>query len=94
LLGKRYLITLTLDGKKIARLRPGDAVSREVDPGRHSLRAWNTLVWKTVEFDVEAGDAAEFVAANRANWLSEVAAFIGFGLLGVTLEQRRFSSQS
>jgi len=47
-----------------------------------------------VEFDVEAGDSAAFVAANRANWLSELAAFIGFGLLGVTLERRLSSSQS
>ena len=87
LLGARYPITLTLDGTKIGRLRPDMSVSREVDPGRHSLRVWNTLVWKTVEFDVEPGGAAEFVTDNRANLLSEIAAFIGFGLLGVKLER-------
>jgi hypothetical protein len=86
LLGGQYLITLTLDGTKIARLRPGASVSREIEPGRHRLQAYNTLVWKTVEFDVEAGDGAEFVTANRVNVWSEIAAFIGFGLFGVTLE--------
>jgi hypothetical protein len=91
LLGARYLITLTLDERKIARLRPGESVSREVDPGHHSLRAYNTLVWKTVEFDLDAGGSVEFAAANRTSLWSEMAAFIGFGLFGITLERQTSS---
>ena len=91
LLGARYPITLTLDGTRIAMLEPGGSVSREIDPGHHRLQAFNTLVWKTVAFDVKPGQSAEFTTSNRANLLSEIAAFIGFGLLAVTLEPRASS---
>lgn len=39
-------IVLTLDGERLATLLFGGRISREIAPGRHRLRAHNTLVWK------------------------------------------------
>ena len=35
-------------------------------PGRHTLRANNTLVWKTVEFEAEPGAHVHYTCVNRA----------------------------
>lgn len=58
-------IVLSIDGAKVATLLFGGTVTREIEPGRHRLRAHNTLVWKTVEFDVAAGETASFTVVNR-----------------------------
>ena len=58
-------IFVSLDGAPIATLPFGASVTREVDPGPHRLRVHNTLVWKTLEFDVAAGDDARFTVVNR-----------------------------
>lgn len=58
-------VVLSIDGSTIATLMFGGAVTREVEPGRHRLRAHNTLVWKTVDFDVAAGETASFTVVNR-----------------------------
>ncbi|MBI2963275.1 MAG: hypothetical protein HYY35_05920 [Deltaproteobacteria bacterium] len=86
-LGARYPITVSLDGERMAHLFPGQAVSREVAPGRHRLRAYNTLVWKTVRFDVRAGEHLGFVTGNRSNLATMLFAVLGAGVLSVTLER-------
>jgi hypothetical protein len=48
----------------------GDATSRDVAPGRHTLRVSNTLVWNTIAFDVKPGEQARFEAINRAGKLT------------------------
>lgn len=58
-------VVIALDGEKIATLMFGGSVTREVAPGRHRLRAHNTLVWKTLDFDVQPGDTAAFAVVNR-----------------------------
>lgn len=58
-------IVLSIDGATVATLLFGGTVTREIAPGRHRLRAHNTLVWKTVEFDVAAGETASFTVVNR-----------------------------
>ena len=49
-------VIVSLDGKKIGTLLYGQRLTREIPPGRHTLRANNTLVWRTVAFDAEPGD--------------------------------------
>jgi hypothetical protein len=61
----RQVIARIDDGAP-ATLMHGDAVTVEVPPGRHLLRANNTLVWKRVAFNVEPGEHLEFVLINRA----------------------------
>jgi hypothetical protein len=69
-------IIVTLDGKPLDTLLFGDTVTREIEPGHHWIRANNTLVWKTLEFNAKPGDHISFVTANRAG-------FGTFGLLAI-----------
>ena len=87
-LGKQYLITLALDGERIGRLRPGESVARDVQPGAHRLRAFNSLFWKTVAFELAVGSSIRFVTRNRENFFTSFWALMGSGLLSVVLERR------
>ena len=66
-------IFVSVDGEQIAMLRHGEAVTHEVTPGAHRLRAHNTLFWKTHELVLKPGEHARFIAINRA----------GFGTFGL-----------
>jgi len=68
-IGFRQLV-ITLDGERLGDLLFGDSVQRDVAPGPHRLRVSNTLVWKTLEFDVKAGEQVRFEAINRAGKLT------------------------
>ena len=58
-------IILTLDGEPWTTLMFGGSASREVAPGRHVLKADNTLFRKTVEFEAEPGSEVHFSVASR-----------------------------
>lgn len=58
-------VVVSIDGRKIATLLFGGVITREIEPGPHRLRAHNTLVWKTLDFEVAAGDEARFTVVNR-----------------------------
>jgi hypothetical protein len=49
---KQRQLVVWLDGEKLGDLMFGDAFTRDVQAGPHTLRVSNTLVWKTVAFDV------------------------------------------
>src|SRR5262245_7260277 len=72
-------VLISLDGAPLATLMYGQEVTREVPPGRHRVRAYNTLFWKTIEFDLAPGEHARFRAINRAG----TGTFSMLGLLGV-----------
>jgi hypothetical protein len=72
-------IVVSLDGERFATLMFGGAVTRQVEPGPHRIRAHNTLFWKTVDLELAEGDHARFVAINRAG----MSTFSFLGLLGV-----------
>ena len=86
-LSDNYPITMSLDGEPIARLMAGRSATREIEPGHHRLRANNTLMWKTVEFDVAPGEHVRFVASNRSGSLTTIMAIIGTGWFYVDLTQ-------
>jgi hypothetical protein len=67
-------IFVSLDGQRLVMLRHGESFTTEVTPGRHRLRAHNTLFWKTHELLLKPGEHARFTAINRAGWAT-------FGLL-------------
>jgi hypothetical protein len=58
-------VVVSIDGRKVATLLYGGAITTEVEPGPHRLRVHNTLVWKTQYFSLEAGDEARFTVINR-----------------------------
>ena len=41
------------------------SITTELQPGRHRVRVSNTLVWKTLEFDLAPGEQVFFEAINR-----------------------------
>jgi hypothetical protein len=85
--GQRQLV-VSLDGERLGDLLFGDAISREVAPGSHSLRVSNTLVWKTVAFDVTPGQQVRFEAINRTGKLTyPMLVIFGAGPLYVTLRR-------
>ena len=86
-LGDPYPITVWLDGERLAVLLPGDAVTRETVPGRHRLKAYNTLWRKTVELDLAPGEQLTMVASNRAGFGTMLFAMLGVGPLYVGLER-------
>lgn len=74
----RQLI-VSIDGKRVATLLWGDSVRCDLEPGRHALRVYNTLVWKTIEFTLGPGEQAFFEVVNRA----ATSTYLIVGLLGV-----------
>jgi hypothetical protein len=59
-------IVCSLDGKRLVELLYGEEHTHELLPGRHTLRVHNTLVWKTVTFEVLPGSHVHFTVWNRA----------------------------
>lgn len=81
-------VVLTLDNEPFGTLLFGGRASKEIAPGRHRLRAHNTLVWKTIEFDAKSGEHVKFTTVNRAGLGSAaLIALLGVGPLFVTLER-------
>ena len=54
-----------IDGARVATLLWGDSITCELQPGPHRVRVSNTLVWKTAEFTVHAGEQVFFEAITR-----------------------------
>jgi hypothetical protein len=59
-------IVCSLDGARLVELLYGQEHTHEILPGRHTLRVHNTLVWKTVHFEVVPGGHVHFTVWNRA----------------------------
>ncbi len=79
---------VTLNGEPFATLMYGDTVTREVAPGRHRLRVDNTWVWKTVEFQLAAGEQARFSVINRTGKLTWwMVVLLGAGPMYVTIQR-------
>lgn len=65
----------------------GQTFTCEIPPGVHRLRAYNTLVWKTVEFLAPAGTHVHFTCINYApRGMIYVLGIFGVGPLLVALK--------
>ena len=81
-------VYLSVDGEDWVTLLYGREVSRELAPGPHTLKANNTLVRKSVTFDVRPGEHVRFQCINRAHWSGMLfMAFLGAAVLTVRLER-------
>lgn len=79
-------VYLSLDGEDWTTLHYGKEVTREIAPGRHTLKANNTLVRKSVVFDVKPGEHVRYQCINQAHWSVMVfMAFLGAAILTVKL---------
>jgi hypothetical protein len=80
-------VEVSLDGEPWVTLLHGQSATREVAPGRHVLKANNTLMKRTVDVDVGAGEHATFRVTNLPGpgmWLFMM---LGTPLLRLTLER-------
>ena len=85
--GQRQLV-ISLDGERLGDLLFGDSMSRDIAPGEHTLRVSNTLVWKTVKFDVKPAEQVRFEAINRTGRLTyPMLVILGAGPLYVTIRR-------
>jgi hypothetical protein len=83
---KQRQLVIWIDGERLGDLMFGDAFSRDVAPGRHTLRVSNTLVWKTVTFDVKPGEQVRFEVVNRPGKLTyAMLVMLGVGPLYVRI---------
>jgi hypothetical protein len=81
-------IYVSIDGQDVGVLRNGDVITRQVAPGRHVIKASNTLFRRTRECELAPGERAEFLGVNKpgggAMGMSILMAVLGVGAL--TLE--------
>jgi len=85
---KQRQLIVYFDGQKIETLLFGDSVSRDIDPGPHSLRVSNTLVWKTVDFVAAPGEQIFFEIINRPGFGTyPMLMILGVGPLFVTIRR-------
>jgi hypothetical protein len=65
-------IYLWIDEEPIGKIRYGDAVSRPIEPGRHSIRVFNTLFTRTLIVDAAPGEQVRVQCGTGmpvAGWL-------------------------
>jgi hypothetical protein len=86
--GERQVFVRIDDEPQVA-LRYGQAHTQEVGPGRHRLRANNTLFWKTIDFAVEPGEHIEFIVINKGTPLTlGIAGLLGAAPLYLKIYRR------
>lgn len=62
---KSRQLIVWVDAVRVATLLWGDSITCELQPGPHRVRVSNTLVWKTAEFTVRAGEQVFFEAITH-----------------------------
>ncbi|MEP7117240.1 MAG: hypothetical protein ABI880_06655 [Acidobacteriota bacterium] len=79
-------VYISLDGQDWGTLYYGNQLACEIAPGRHAVKANNTLVRHTVEFDVKPGEHVRFQCINKTHWTGMLfMAFLGAAVLTVKL---------
>jgi hypothetical protein len=81
-------VFVSLDGSELGILRFGDSVTRELEPGRHELRAHNTLFRQRLSLDVGPGEHLRFNVVNRPGWGTyAMMSVLGAGPLYLSIER-------
>jgi len=75
-------VYVKLDGRRVAMLSYGGAMTESIEPGRHTLQVDNTLFKKTIEFVAGVNDHIAFKTANLAGWGTYSAWALLIGFLG------------
>lgn len=81
-------VYLFVDDEPLGKLRYGRTMSMEIAPGRHRVRAFNTLFSHTVEIDAVPGEHVRLRCTNgmpTAGWLMMM--FLHVTALSVRLER-------
>ena len=84
---QRQLI-VSLDGGKWVTLMYGQSATREVPAGRHAVKVYNTLVWRTHELTLAEGEHVSLSVVNRATFGTyALVSLLGVGPLYVTIDR-------
>ncbi len=82
------VVTLWLDDERWDVLRYGQALMRNVPPGRHVVKAHNTLIATKFEFDAAPGEHVRLRCANTvARGGALLMLLIGWAMLRVRIER-------
>jgi len=68
-------VYLYVDGELWGKVKYGKPVSREIPPGPHKVRAFNTLFSHTIDIDAVAGEHVKLKCTNglgRGGWIMMV----------------------
>jgi len=68
-------VYLYVDGELWGKVKYGKPLSREIPPGRHTVRAFNTLFSHTIDFDARPGEHVRLKCTNslgRGGWIMMV----------------------
>jgi hypothetical protein len=68
-------VFLYVDGELWGKVKYGKPVSREIPPGRHKVRAFNTLFSDTIEIDAQPGEHVRLRCSNtlgKGGWIMMV----------------------
>jgi hypothetical protein len=68
-------VYLYIDGEYVGKVKYGRPLSREIPPGHHKVRAFNTLFSDTIEIDARPGDHVRLKCSNtlgRGGWIMMV----------------------
>lgn len=68
-------VYLYVDGEMIGKVKYGRPLSREIPPGRHQVRAFNTLFSDTIEIVARPGEHVRLKCSNtlaRGGWFMMV----------------------
>ena len=79
---------LFVDDELWGKVKYGRPLTREIEPGRHRIRAFNTLFSHTIEVDVVPGEHVRLQCSNAmptAGWLMMI--FLHVTALRVRLER-------
>jgi hypothetical protein len=85
---KQRQVFVSVDGKAFAALLYGESFTGKVPAGTHRIRAHNTLVWKTVDVDLRAGEHVQFRIVNRPGFGTyALLSLLGTGPIYLTFER-------
>ena len=81
-------IYLWVDGEALGKIRYGQAISKTIEPGRHTVKAFNTLFTREITIDAAAGEEVHVKCGTgmpTAGWLMMM--FLHVTYLRVWLER-------
>lgn len=68
-------VYLYVDGEYVGKVKYGRPLSREIPPGHHTVRAFNTLFSHTIDIDARPGEHVRLKCSNtlaRGGWIMMV----------------------
>jgi hypothetical protein len=72
-------IQLSIDDEQVGEIRYGQVFSRRVEPGRHTVRAYNALFAETLSVDVRSNEPVRLRCGRgveRPQWLRRLFPFV------------------